>query len=272
MTMQKTEAGCQWVKWKVGGCSQDEEDMGCTQKTPLLKAGRLDKGKGKEKQRVEYGSTSKKGHVERSSSPSSSSVSSSTCTSSSQNSNSLPHGDDEEPGPSSSNTWIVSPSLTLENSGSVARDHLASERTWLAYVRTSLALSCAGVGLIGLLLSDSGPGGIVEVPPIDLLVPLRIGYGLGDVFELPGGPEDRSDDMGAMVKTKVKYLAAALVCLGIGVLSVGFVRYFAIQSSLVQGKFPVQSRVVVFVIVISQAALMGGVLSVVCLNPGEAIS
>ena len=37
-------------------------------------------------------------------------------------------------------------SLTLENCGSVARDHLALERTFLAYVRTSLALTTSGVG------------------------------------------------------------------------------------------------------------------------------
>jgi hypothetical protein len=37
-------------------------------------------------------------------------------------------------------------SLTLQNTGSVARDHLASERTFLAYVRTSLAFASAGVG------------------------------------------------------------------------------------------------------------------------------
>ncbi|KAG6831658.1 hypothetical protein H0H87_004608 [Tephrocybe sp. NHM501043] len=37
-------------------------------------------------------------------------------------------------------------SLTLENQGSVARDHLASERTFLAYVRTSLAIASSGVG------------------------------------------------------------------------------------------------------------------------------
>ena len=37
-------------------------------------------------------------------------------------------------------------SLTLKNSGSVARDHLASERTFLAYVRTSLGIVTAGVG------------------------------------------------------------------------------------------------------------------------------
>jgi uncharacterized membrane protein YidH (DUF202 family) len=39
--------------------------------------------------------------------------------------------------------WVE---LRLENSGSVARDHLASERTFLAYVRTSLALASSGLG------------------------------------------------------------------------------------------------------------------------------
>ena len=37
-------------------------------------------------------------------------------------------------------------SLVLRNTGSVARDHLASERTFLAYVRTSLSFASAGVG------------------------------------------------------------------------------------------------------------------------------
>ena len=36
--------------------------------------------------------------------------------------------------------------LYLENSGSVARDHLALERTFLAYMRTSLLLTSTGVG------------------------------------------------------------------------------------------------------------------------------
>lgn len=36
--------------------------------------------------------------------------------------------------------------LVLQNKGNVARDHLASERTYLAYVRTSLACAGAGVG------------------------------------------------------------------------------------------------------------------------------
>ena len=43
------------------------------------------------------------------------------------------------------------PSIVLQNCGSVARDHLASERTFLAYVHTSLSLSSAGVGVVQLL-------------------------------------------------------------------------------------------------------------------------
>ncbi|KAG8700768.1 hypothetical protein FRC08_004458 [Ceratobasidium sp. 394] len=47
-------------------------------------------------------------------------------------------------------TWRerLNPQMVLENSGSVARDHLANERTWLAYVRTSLAIASTGVGML----------------------------------------------------------------------------------------------------------------------------
>jgi uncharacterized membrane protein YidH (DUF202 family) len=49
------------------------------------------------------------------------------------------------------------PSLTLKNSGNTARDHLASERTFLAYVRTSLAMASAGVGVFHFFLCTSMP-------------------------------------------------------------------------------------------------------------------
>lgn len=44
------------------------------------------------------------------------------------------------------NKMLPKLNLRLENSGSVARDHLASERTFLAYVRTSLVIASTGVG------------------------------------------------------------------------------------------------------------------------------
>lgn len=63
---------------------------------------------------------------------------------------SQPHSEptNTKPKPKPKNSFIrqLQPMLVLENSGSVARDHLASERTFLAYVRTSLAVASTGVG------------------------------------------------------------------------------------------------------------------------------
>ncbi|KAJ7483844.1 hypothetical protein B0H11DRAFT_2231989 [Mycena galericulata] len=99
-------------------------------------------------------------------------------------------------------------SLTVENAGSVARDHLASERTFLAYVRTSLTIAFAGVALAQLLT-------VSERLENRMLVPIK-------PFEIYARP-----------------LAAASVVLGLYVLVVGVSRYFAIQAALTQGLFPV---------------------------------
>lgn len=61
-------------------------------------------------------------------------------------------------------------SITLKNSGSVARDHLASERTFLAYLRTSLALTSAGVGMFKRVVSPLMPIFIVSKPLFSCLV------------------------------------------------------------------------------------------------------
>ncbi|KAF5347535.1 hypothetical protein D9758_014507 [Tetrapyrgos nigripes] len=111
------------------------------------------------------------------------------------------------------------PQLTLENSGSVARDHLASERTFLAYVRTSLAIASTGVALVQLFtisVQSSGGSG-------------SSGNGNGLTTTV----------FAKRIQVYAKPLGSAAVCFGILVLGIGTLRYFRIQSALTKGKFPV---------------------------------
>ncbi|KAG5721326.1 hypothetical protein E4T56_gene17733, partial [Termitomyces sp. T112] len=117
-----------------------------------------------------------------------------------------------------------SPALTLENSGSVARDHLASERTFLAYVRTSLLSASTGVGMhvgsIYLLRMTSNPS--------EALVQL---YALTSIDASNGatlGP----------IPQYARPIGAALVVFGLLVLILGVYRYFVIQQMLTKGLFP----------------------------------
>ncbi|KDR77537.1 hypothetical protein GALMADRAFT_138631 [Galerina marginata CBS 339.88] len=134
-----------------------------------------------------------------------------------------------------------SPQLVLENSGSVARDHLASERTFLAYVRTSLALAGMGVAIVQLFtiadLTSRGTG-----------TPLSEASRRLQKFARPLG---------------VTAVVLALVVLGIAVY-----RYFLVQYALPEQKFPVARLSVVFisfvlgvVVTVIFAALLDGKVS-----------
>ncbi|KAI0291789.1 hypothetical protein B0F90DRAFT_1647952, partial [Multifurca ochricompacta] len=119
----------------------------------------------------------------------------------------------------------------LQNTGSVARDHLASERTFLAYVRTSLSFASAGVALVQLFhvsISTSSNN-----------------FGGGGVAVAPYG----------------RPLGATLIAIGIAVLVMGTLRYFTIQRALPQGLFPA-ARLSVFVQAVALAALVGVVFGI----------
>ncbi|KAJ6526089.1 hypothetical protein B0H19DRAFT_970926 [Mycena capillaripes] len=114
--------------------------------------------------------------------------------------------------------------LVLENCGSTARDHLASERTFLAYVRTSLTIASAGVALAQLLtLSD-----LLNNKAVSPLKP----------FEVYARP-----------------LAACSIFLALYVLAVGVSRYFSVQVALVDGLFPI-SRFRVGIIALSLCGII----------------
>ncbi|KAK0443648.1 uncharacterized protein EV420DRAFT_1575917, partial [Desarmillaria tabescens] len=95
-------------------------------------------------------------------------------------------------------------SLTLENNGSVARDHLASERTFLAYVRTSLVLAATGVALVQLLSISSSTSTASNQT----------------TFSPSGGAQGYARPLGATA-----------VILSLGILCVGMARYFSIQGA-----------------------------------------
>ncbi|KAI0793030.1 hypothetical protein BC629DRAFT_1242195, partial [Irpex lacteus] len=107
--------------------------------------------------------------------------------------------------------------LILENSGSVARDHLASERTFLAYMRTSLTIASTGVALVQLFTISA------ETTNKHL-----------EKFSRP--------------------LGAVIIVIGLGVLFLGLVRYFTIQNALVGGNYPV-ARVSTILLSVVMAAV-----------------
>ncbi|KIJ54916.1 hypothetical protein M422DRAFT_121893, partial [Sphaerobolus stellatus SS14] len=107
-------------------------------------------------------------------------------------------------------------SLVLENTGSVARDHLACERTWLAYMRTGVTIAGVGVAFIQLIATSA----------LEILE-------TGSDTELANFLE-----LGALVKRSLRWLGAAAVLVGIILPIIGFIRYFAVQKALINGMFP----------------------------------
>ncbi|CAO3626034.1 unnamed protein product [Cunninghamella blakesleeana] len=92
----------------------------------------------------------------------------------------------------------LSLSKLLENKASVARDHLANERTFLAWLRTSLSL-------------------------------ITVGVAISQLFHLH--PTDRSILIG-------KIMGGVFVGLSILFLYFANIRYFHIQYSMINGHFP----------------------------------
>ncbi|CDH51458.1 hypothetical protein AOL_s00075g187 [Lichtheimia corymbifera JMRC:FSU:9682] len=114
----------------------------------------------------------------------------------------------------------------LENSGSVARDHLANERTYLAWLRTSLSTISVGVGITQL-------------------------------FRL-----DRAVEHDPYLRTWGRPVGLIFIFMAMLFLSFAFVRYFHCQTTMIKGYFPASRGIVVFTSTLTLLSMIALLLAV----------
>ncbi|KAI4240797.1 MAG: hypothetical protein L6R40_004911 [Gallowayella cf. fulva] len=129
-------------------------------------------------------------------------------------------------------------SVELDNKGSVARDHLALERTFLAWLRTSLAFASIGIAITQL-------------------------FRLNTTISRREGLEPKDPGNSYHLRQVGKPLGATFMGIAIIVLLVGGRRYFESQYWIIRGKFPA-SRGSIFLITAIAAALIVASLVIVC--------
>ncbi|KAF2214829.1 hypothetical protein CERZMDRAFT_95213 [Cercospora zeae-maydis SCOH1-5] len=129
-------------------------------------------------------------------------------------------------------------SVELENKGSVARDHLALERTFLAWLRTSLSFASIGIAVTQLFRLNTAiqPG--------------------------PGG-----DGATARLTSVGKPLGATFLGISILILILGFHRYFESQHYVIRGKFPASRGTIIIVSAVATALIVASLVVVLAIAP-----
>lgn len=130
-----------------------------------------------------------------------------------------------------------------QNTGSTARDHLASERTFLAWIRTGLGFVALGIAIERFSQLDLN----------QLLRPLRPPPQDGQ-----GAARERADDRDEPQKEQSQVIVGTLMALGSGSIVYGTSRYFSNLRLLEKGLFKPAYHGSAF-LAASVAGLAGGV-------------
>ncbi|KAJ5727952.1 hypothetical protein N7493_005772 [Penicillium malachiteum] len=149
--------------------------------------------------------------------------------------------------------------LELENKGSVARDHLALERTFLAWMRTSLAFASIGIAVTQLFRLNTTTSANVNKSDT---VPTTHSSSLLDVFVMSSSDKDMSK-----LRSVGKPLGSTFIGVAILILFVGFHRYFESQYWIVRGKFPASRGSVALTAFIAGSLIIAALAVILAVSP-----
>lgn len=121
----------------------------------------------------------------------------------------------------------------LKNKGSVARDHLANERTFLAWTRTAFIVLLAGVAF-------------VQMAALQLRAEVAV----------TGGTRSDIGPGSHVLAVLAKPLAVLCGAFAILIAVFGYGRYLAVQKALLKEEFPASRVMTMFVVAISMVVLV----------------
>ncbi|KAL4750980.1 hypothetical protein BDW72DRAFT_174769 [Aspergillus terricola var. indicus] len=154
-------------------------------------------------------------------------------------------------------------SLELENKGSVARDHLALERTFLAWLRTSLAFASIGIAVTQLFrLSNTTTQSANGLE----LTPQSVSQILSPDFD--GSIVVRITDTSQRLRSLGKPLGTTFLGVAILILLVGFHRYFESQYWIIRGKFPASRGSIALIAFVAGALIIAALAVILAISPG----
>ncbi|KAL4995109.1 hypothetical protein BDV10DRAFT_175463 [Aspergillus recurvatus] len=154
-------------------------------------------------------------------------------------------------------------SLELENKGSVARDHLALERTFLAWLRTSLAFASIGIAVTQLFrLSNTTTQSANGLE----LTPQSVSSILSP--DSDGSTVVRITDTSQRLRSLGKPLGTTFLGVAILILLVGFHRYFESQYWIIRGKFPASRGSIALIAFVAGALIIAALAVILAISPG----